>query len=76
MMSGSIDRMRNAPADSERDPVKRFGALLINEGLIDQDGLQEIKNEIDEEVTQAADQALASPQPAPESAKLYVFSPM
>ena len=62
-------------AESERDPVKRFGAHLINEGIIDQQGLQQIKNQIDEEVTQAADQALASPQPAPESAKLYVYSP-
>ncbi|MGI9164805.1 MAG: alpha-ketoacid dehydrogenase subunit alpha/beta [Pyrinomonadaceae bacterium] len=62
-------------ADSERDPVKRFGALLIDEGIINQDGLQRIKDDIDKEITEAADQALASPQPAPDTAKLYVFSP-
>src|SRR6185369_1087893 len=33
--------------DAERDPVKRFGALLIDEGVIDQDGLQQIKDEVD-----------------------------
>src|SRR6266850_5037534 len=34
-------------ADSERDPIKRFGALLIERQVIDQDGLQKIKDEID-----------------------------
>ncbi len=62
-------------ADSERDPVKRFGALLIEEGITSQDDLQRIKDGVDREVTEAADQALASPQPAPQTAKLYVYSP-
>ena len=62
-------------SDAERDPVKRFGALLIDEGMIDQDGLQQIKDEVDREVNEAADIALASPQPAKETATLYVFSP-
>ena len=48
-------------SDAERDPVKRFGALLIDEGVIDQDGLQKIKDEVDREVNEAADEALASP---------------
>src|SRR5215213_8753203 len=60
--------------DAERDPVKRFGALLIDEGVIDQDGLQKIKDEVDREVTEAADKALASAQPARETATDYVFS--
>ena len=62
-------------ADAERDPVKRFGHLLVEEKILDQDGLQKLKDEIDALVTEAADQALASPQPAPETAKLYVYSP-
>jgi 2-oxoisovalerate dehydrogenase E1 component len=62
-------------ADAERDPVKRFGAFLIHEGFVDQDQLQQIKGKIDAEVIAAADQALLSPQPAPETVKLYVFSP-
>src|SRR5918997_2031405 len=59
--------------DAERDPVKRFGALLIDEGVIDQDGLQQIKDEIDREVNDAADKALASEQPPRETATDYVF---
>jgi 2-oxoisovalerate dehydrogenase E1 component len=62
-------------SDAERDPVKRFGALLIEEGVIDQAGLQRIKDEIDELVNNAADEALASRQPAPDTVKQFVFSP-
>ena len=61
--------------DAERDPVKRFGALLIEEGIIDQAGLQKIKDELDASVNDAADQALAAAQPAPETATNFVYSP-
>ena len=62
-------------SDAERDPVKRFGALLIDEGVIDQQGLQKIKDEVDREVNEATDLALASPQPAQHTAANYVYSP-
>ena len=62
-------------SDAERDPVKRFGARLIDEKIVDQDGLQQLKDEIDREINEAADAALASPQPAPETATLYIYSP-
>ena len=61
--------------DAERDPVKRFGARLIDEGVIDQNGLQKIKDEVDREIASAADQALAAQAPANESATKFVFSP-
>jgi 2-oxoisovalerate dehydrogenase E1 component len=62
-------------ADSERDPVKRFGSLLVEENIVDQAELQRIKDEVDALVIEAADQALASSQPAPETATLNVYSP-
>jgi 2-oxoisovalerate dehydrogenase E1 component len=62
-------------SDAERDPIKRFGALLIEEGFVTQDELQKIKDEVDREVAEAADLALASPQPAQDTAALYVYSP-
>jgi len=61
--------------DAERDPVKRFGAVLVEEGFVSQEELQRIKDEVDREVNEAADIALASPQPAPETVTRYVFSP-
>ncbi|PYT04304.1 MAG: dehydrogenase [Acidobacteria bacterium] len=62
-------------SDAERDPVKRFGALLVEEGLVTQEELQQIKDEVDREVNEAADRALLSRQPAPETATEFVYSP-
>ena len=62
-------------SDAERDPVKKFGAFLIDEGVVNQDDLQQIKDEVDREVTEAADFALASSQPAPDTVTQYIFSP-
>src|SRR5438105_9049778 len=62
-------------SDAEHDPIKRFAALLTKEGVIEQDGLQKLKDEVDREINEAADQALASPQPAPETATDFVYSP-
>lgn len=62
-------------ADAERDPIQRFSGVLIEQHIIDQDGLQKIKDEVDAIVNQAADEALASPQPEPETATRYVYSP-
>jgi 2-oxoisovalerate dehydrogenase E1 component len=62
-------------SDAGRDPIKRFGALLIEEGFVTQNELQKIKDEIDREVNEAADLALTSPQPAPETATQFVYSP-
>ncbi len=62
-------------SDAERDPVKRFGALLIDEGVLDQDELQQIKNEVDRIVNEAADVALSAAQPAKETATQFIFSP-
>ncbi|HET6975076.1 MAG TPA: dehydrogenase E1 component subunit alpha/beta [Pyrinomonadaceae bacterium] len=62
-------------SDAERDPVKRFGALLIDEGVVDQDELQQIKDEVDRIINEATDVALSSEQPAKETALMYIFSP-
>jgi 2-oxoisovalerate dehydrogenase E1 component len=62
-------------SDAERDPVKRFGALLVQEGIATQEELQKLKDEVDAEVNRAADEALASPQPAKDTAEQFVYSP-
>ena len=62
-------------SDAERDPVKRFGALLVAEGFATQEELQQIKDEVDAEINEATDVALASPQPARETAAEHVYSP-
>jgi 2-oxoisovalerate dehydrogenase E1 component len=62
-------------SDMERDPVKKFGALIIDEGLVTQDELQQIKDKIDREVNEATDIALAAAQPDPSTATDFVYSP-
>src|SRR5216683_723279 len=62
-------------ADAEHDPIKRFETLLVTESVANQDELQQLKDEVDREINAAADQALASPQPAAETATKFVYSP-
>src|SRR6202171_1158386 len=61
--------------DAARDPVKAFGSLLVQEGFISQEDLQQIKDKVDSEVAEAADRALASSQPARDTVTNYIFSP-
>ncbi|MDX6443600.1 MAG: 2-oxoisovalerate dehydrogenase component [Blastocatellia bacterium] len=62
-------------SDAEHDPIKRFGSLLVEEGIASQEELQQLKDEVDREINEAADIALASPQPAPETALDFIYSP-
>ena len=57
------------------DPARTFRALLISEGLATEDDIKRITEEVDDEVTRAADEALAAPKPSKEIAKLFVYSP-
>jgi len=57
------------------DPTKTFPAFLISEGLATEAEIKRIGEEVDEEVNRAADEAIAAPQPAKETATLYLYSP-
>jgi 2-oxoisovalerate dehydrogenase E1 component len=62
-------------ADSARDPLIVFPRRLVEDGFATTDELQAIREEVDRQVTAAADAALAASGPAPESATLNVYSP-
>ncbi|MGH9754460.1 MAG: alpha-ketoacid dehydrogenase subunit alpha/beta [Blastocatellia bacterium] len=62
-------------AEAARDPIKRFGDLLVHEGILTEGELQKVKDEADAEINEAADRALSRPQPPKESAMLYIYSP-
>jgi 2-oxoisovalerate dehydrogenase E1 component len=62
-------------SDAEHDPVRRFETLLVKENIISPDELQQLKDQVDRELTEAADIALASPQPAPETVLDFIYSP-
>jgi 2-oxoisovalerate dehydrogenase E1 component len=62
-------------SDAARDPIKRLGDLLIQEKILTEEELQKLKDDADREINEAAERAMAIPQPPKESATLYVYSP-
>jgi len=62
-------------SEAARDPVLRFPERLLAEGVATAEELDSIRTEVAATVEAAADAALASPPPAPETAGLYVYSP-
>jgi 2-oxoisovalerate dehydrogenase E1 component len=61
--------------EAKRDCTISFPKRLIAEGVATEAEIDQIRREVDEEVAVAADMALASPQPTPETALRYVYSP-
>jgi 2-oxoisovalerate dehydrogenase E1 component len=61
--------------EAKRDCVVVFPKRLVAEGMATEAEIEAIKAEVDEEIQVAADMALASPQPKPETALLWVYSP-
>ena len=58
-----------------RDPITRTATRLVELGMATADDLAQIEAEVNAEVQRATDEALASPQPDPSTAMLYLFSP-
>src|SRR5215469_14774752 len=52
--------------EARRDPLTKFSLFLVREGLLDQKGIEAIEAEVDQEVRDAADVALAAEEPSVE----------
>jgi len=61
--------------DAERDPITRFQLFLVREGILDEKGVDDLEKDVEAEVQDAADRAVAAALPAPDSYKQYVYSP-
>jgi 2-oxoisovalerate dehydrogenase E1 component len=61
--------------EAQRDPIPRFGLFLIREGVLEEEELEKLEKEVDAEILEATDRALAAAPPEPKSAHLYVYSP-
>jgi 2-oxoisovalerate dehydrogenase E1 component len=59
----------------ERDPITRFQLFLVREGILDEKGIDELEKDVNEEIQEASDRAVAAPLPEPNSYKQYVYSP-
>ncbi len=60
--------------EAQRDPITRFGGLLVREGIIAEAELAALRKEVDKEILEATDRALAAPIPRPETATHYIYS--
>jgi len=61
--------------DAKRDPLVSFPELLKHDGVITAEELAALRADVDREIGEATDAALAAPPPDPESATLHVYSP-
>ena len=61
--------------DAQRDPVTSFAKFLLGAGILTEADLAALREEVDQEIQEATDRAFEMPQPAPETATRYVYSP-
>lgn len=61
-------------ADALRDPISRMQMWLLREGILDADAINRLERKVDEEVQSAADKALASVPPSPDTILKHVYS--
>ena len=62
-------------SEARTDCLTVFPKRLVSEGFATEAEIEAVKRQVEEDVTLAAEMALASPQPEPETALLYVYSP-
>ncbi len=61
--------------EAHRDPIPKFGLFLVREGIVDEKELEAIEAEVDREVRESSDQALAAEPPTIESILVNQYSP-
>ena len=61
--------------EAHRDPIPKFGLFLVREGIVDEKELEAIEAEVDREIRESSDQALAAEPPANESILVNQYSP-
>src|SRR5215475_8807464 len=61
--------------EAHRDPLSKFALFLVREGLLDQKQIEALEAQVDHEVRQATDQALAAEVPSVESIYDSMYSP-
>ena len=62
-------------AEAQRDPLPKFALFLVREGILDESEIEALEAEVDKEIVEATDRALAAELPARESIYKWVYSP-
>ena len=60
--------------DALRDPISKMQVWLLRAGILDEQGIAALERQVDEEVQQAADRALAALPAQPETILQHVYS--
>jgi len=61
--------------ESRRDPIPKFGLFLVREGILEESELNKLEADVDREIGEATDRALAAELPTKESIYQWVCSP-
>jgi len=61
--------------EAEKDPLRLLSRLLLEQGVLGEAEFEKLHAEVEAEVNDAADRALAAALPEPESAYDFVYSP-
>src|SRR5207253_10226694 len=61
--------------EAARDPIANLAQLLKSESLITDQELADIRREVDAEIADATERALAAPKPPPDTAAKWLYSP-
>ena len=73
------ERLYKSPSEREaeaaRDPLKRCANMLREKHLATNEDLATLTADVDREIQEATDQAVAAPKPDRSTATLYVYSP-
>jgi 2-oxoisovalerate dehydrogenase E1 component len=59
----------------ERDPITRFQLFLVREGILDEKGVDDLEKDVEAEIQDASDRAVAAALPEPGSYVKFVYSP-
>jgi 2-oxoisovalerate dehydrogenase E1 component len=62
-------------ADAQRDPLPKFAVFLVREGVLEESELEALEAEVDREIIEATDKALAAEIPSADSIYEWVYSP-
>jgi 2-oxoisovalerate dehydrogenase E1 component len=62
-------------SEAHRDPLSKFSLLLVREGLLDQKEIEALESDVDREVREATDAALAAEPAEIDSIRVNIYSP-
>jgi 2-oxoisovalerate dehydrogenase E1 component len=62
-------------AEAGRDPIPNFGLFLVREGVLDEKEMEVIEAEVEKEILDATDRALAAEHATEDSVRTFVYSP-